>query len=435
MLKTKRLFITLFVFLSVLLFAGCSLPAVTPDSSNEANLFSDGLLAVLRDGKWGYIDDKGREAIEFMYDGAGAFYDGVALVYLDDQYTLINKRNRTQTDWYDYLERDSETGLIWYLENDKIGLMNTSGKKLTDAIFEDVSIYSWGYSVNASFSHGLARVTKDGERGFINTRGRVEIDFGSLEYNIHRFSHGLSPFYDEETKLYGYIDTKGKVAIEPQFKSANHFNDHEQAVVRTNIDSDHNYAIINTRGRTIIEDCEAIRFTEVGYRVKQDGEFFFINTRGRTHSRNTYESMRNVSFWLDSLFISDGKIIDHEGKVVFEDAEKIDDYFDDNGKFYFVTYNNGEATIYHGRRTYTIEADAIYQIKDGLVTVQRGHTGGLLDLSGKEIIPFTYMQVFITDDGYAIVYSSQEKLGIYDTKGNQIAEAIYDDLEPYMNPY
>ncbi len=435
MLKNRTKLLFGFALLTVLLFTGCSRVQVTPDSGDEYNLFSDDLLAVMLNGKWGYIDTRGRESIEFMYDGAGAFYDGVALVYLDGEYALINKRNRTQTDWFEYLERDSENGLIWYVENDKLGLMNANGRKLTDAEFEDITIYSWGYSVGTSFSEGLARVTKDGERGFIDDRGRVQIDFGQLEYNIHRFSQGMSPFRDEESGLYGYIDTKGKVVIDAQFKSANQFNQHEQAIVRTDKEGDDNYAVINTRGRFIIEDLDAIRITEVGYRAYQEGEYFFINTRGRTHNKNTYESMRNASWWVDSLFIADDKIIDQEGAVVFDDATIIDDYFVDGDKYYFVEYKNGEATIYHGRRTYTIEADAIHQIKDGLVTVQRGSNGGLVDLSGKEIIPFDYLALAITDDGYVIVFSSDELLGIYDTKGNRIAEAKYEDLEPTMNPY
>ena len=42
--------------------------------------FSQGLAAVQRDGKWGYIDTKGRLVIDYQFDSAEKFSEGLAFV-------------------------------------------------------------------------------------------------------------------------------------------------------------------------------------------------------------------------------------------------------------------------------------------------------------------------------------------------------------------
>lgn len=48
-----------------------------------AGPFSEGLAAVKKDGKWGYIDKTGREVISCRYASAGAFRDGAAKVTVE----------------------------------------------------------------------------------------------------------------------------------------------------------------------------------------------------------------------------------------------------------------------------------------------------------------------------------------------------------------
>ncbi|WP_163309255.1 WG repeat-containing protein [Dysgonomonas sp. 521] len=56
--------------------------------------FSEGLASVCRNGKWGYINKKGKIVIPFIYNEAGEFVDGTATVNYKGKYGIIDRRNR-----------------------------------------------------------------------------------------------------------------------------------------------------------------------------------------------------------------------------------------------------------------------------------------------------------------------------------------------------
>ena len=62
----------------------------------EALLFSEGLAAVKKNGKWGYIDETGKVVIPFQYDQAYTFNEGKAVVG-----TLSNVEDMGESGYYD----------------------------------------------------------------------------------------------------------------------------------------------------------------------------------------------------------------------------------------------------------------------------------------------------------------------------------------------
>lgn len=83
------------------------------------------------------------------------------------------------------------------------------------------------------FHNGLAAIKKDGKWAFINTKGDLVLSYRA-DVALSTFNENDSPmFYNdrcliEEQKngisYFGYIDTAGKVIIEPQFLNATPFN-------------------------------------------------------------------------------------------------------------------------------------------------------------------------------------------------------------------
>lgn len=71
---------------------------------DEIRPVSEGLLAAKRDGKWGYLNTKGEEAIDFKYDEAKKFiFSGKARVGITDNSNdyrsfIINKEGE-EVDW------------------------------------------------------------------------------------------------------------------------------------------------------------------------------------------------------------------------------------------------------------------------------------------------------------------------------------------------
>lgn len=56
----------------------------------DAKYFEDGYAPVKKSGKWGYIDETGKEVTDFIFDDASTVYNGYAWVYYNGKYGIIN---------------------------------------------------------------------------------------------------------------------------------------------------------------------------------------------------------------------------------------------------------------------------------------------------------------------------------------------------------
>src|SRR6478735_2666509 len=56
------------------------------------NFNSDGIALVSRSGKWGAIDNRGKEVVRLKYDGMNEFSEGYAAVKSGDKIGFVNKK-------------------------------------------------------------------------------------------------------------------------------------------------------------------------------------------------------------------------------------------------------------------------------------------------------------------------------------------------------
>ena len=133
-----------------------------------------------RNGKYGYINKKGKEVIKLKYDWGGDFSEGLAAVKMG------NKR----------------------------GFINNKGKVVIPI----------KYDVIESFSEGLAFVSKDGNSGYVNKKGKfikIKKSNSGEDYEIGgNFSEGLTFVYDKNFNV-GFINKKGKLVIPYIFRPYN----------------------------------------------------------------------------------------------------------------------------------------------------------------------------------------------------------------------
>jgi hypothetical protein len=196
--------------------------------------FNDGLAPVKRGNLWGYINQKGDVAIPLKFDGVGDFSEGLALVEVDGKLGYIDKSGVQRIQ----LESDMKpprggilpvselaagagkfkNGLALITKPDNGGayFIDKTGKKVFGREFESAG----------EFSEGLAPVEVDNKWGFIDTNGHFAIqpqleDAGSLggygySYGADGFHDGLAYFVEKGGK-WGYMDRTGKVVIPPRF--------------------------------------------------------------------------------------------------------------------------------------------------------------------------------------------------------------------------
>ena len=59
---------------------------------DDVSICKEGLAAVYKDGKWGYINTKGEQIVECKFDDAYYFNEGFARVKKDGKWGYINTK-------------------------------------------------------------------------------------------------------------------------------------------------------------------------------------------------------------------------------------------------------------------------------------------------------------------------------------------------------
>lgn len=367
----KNLFLlSLFIALT-LLCVSCG-EQVEENDTNDVTLFNQGLLAVRKGDKWGYIDESFSLVIDLKFASACDFNEyGIAEVgerdsngdilygYIDigGEYIVEPKFRYTKPfengcayvtegDESYYIntkgekikapeETDAEEKKDFeiYREGDKYGYKKPSEKKLTEAVYERASAFFCGY----------AAVKYEGKWGYINEKGK---------YYIEPVFDDASSFTEEgiaRVKLgskWGYIDTEGYFLIKPKFDTAEDFAPCGLACVSIDgkygyIDKDGNYSIT-------LQYAQAYSFDKYGYATISNDppdkcwnfpcicDFYLINTEGKKMVKSAYT---NYSSYSDGYIIawdhhhnSEFEIVDKNGKVLLTE----DDYDQVYGILYYL---------------------------------------------------------------------------------------------------
>ena len=189
--------------------------AITSIKYYNIYCFRDGWARVNYGGRWGFVDEKGKE-MNNTYDWCNDFYDGVAWVIGDNGAGLVNNKGKevapckydldiitNQPFFYD--------GLAKVKLDEKWGFINKDGEEIVPCKYDDVS----------NFSEGMASVMKDFKVGFVDIQGNeivpCEYDYFSFNTSFH---NGIVKVYLDGKAI--IIDTKGQIADETlTFKNYN----------------------------------------------------------------------------------------------------------------------------------------------------------------------------------------------------------------------
>jgi len=136
--------------------------------------FSNNLALVQLNGKYGFIDHNGEPIIDLKFDFAESFVNGYALVVLDTLHGLINPEEELfQEQWYSGISsfKDGYTKIEKpnnfeneIFDNSKvIGYMDINGVLLANRWFSDGS----------EFENGKAKVSVNGKTFYLNTLGTL----------------------------------------------------------------------------------------------------------------------------------------------------------------------------------------------------------------------------------------------------------------------
>ncbi len=263
---------------------------VEPSFDDDRSLpyFSEnGLAAKQENGKYGYINTADEWVIKPEYDHADSFQpNGLAIIKDGSYYSVINEEgNIITTNSYDHIDKYSN-GVAVVISDKTYGLIDEKGEEIVGTKYSKIELVSSGF----------AKVKLEEKYGYITLSGKeyIKCDYEKIG---HVGSNGYVAAYDGSK--WGYLDKKGKWAIEPIYQSAEEFID-GYALVK-----DGKYGLIDEEGNIIIDNKydKVLGYTVNGTSaVKQERKWQLINKSG-----NVICNIPNESLWYypgDGFFVS-----------------------------------------------------------------------------------------------------------------------------------
>lgn len=236
--KRNRIIIWLLIIIIVFIIASLLCYKIITDKSYKVEEITEfSYFKLYENEKYGVIDKEGNILVEPKYDMITIPNPSKAVFIGQYNYNsqkgeyqteVVNDKNETILTQYvqvlplmfkDALsEVPYEKSVLLYKENDKYGIIDFQGKKITKAIYDSVE--------SLLYKEGCLLVEQDGKYGIITIKGKqmIEVEYDSIT---------ADGYYDEETKYqeagfivgqkkeegyrYGYINNDGKMILKVEY--------------------------------------------------------------------------------------------------------------------------------------------------------------------------------------------------------------------------
>lgn len=177
---------------------------------------SDGLLVVVRNGRFGYADRNGTIAIPTQYEAADCFWEELAPVMIDAKWGYVAKNGELviEPQFEKALHFDGGVALVARPGGEKWFFINRDGQEL----------HEWPHPNRTLFSEGLGKAFAPEKRlfGYCDHEGRWRIP---PSFRIAMpFHEGLARVDGADPSQNGYIDRTGKLRLRlPNARTMRHF--------------------------------------------------------------------------------------------------------------------------------------------------------------------------------------------------------------------
>jgi hypothetical protein len=105
---------------------------------------TDSLTYVKKDGKYGYINAKGKLVIKPVYDNVDAFHNGIAVVKKNGKWGVINTKGKFIVKAkYDFGTDVLNSGVIQMRKGDTYTYFNQNGEKIYSYSYTETDTDEW----------------------------------------------------------------------------------------------------------------------------------------------------------------------------------------------------------------------------------------------------------------------------------------------------
>ena len=350
-------------------------------------------------GKYGVIDTKGNilvppnyEFLEIPNPSKPVFI--CYTNYSEKQVEVKNEKNENILTSYNsvlpIMFKDAlatvpyEKSVLTYKENEKYGLIDYEGKRITKPIYDSIE--------SLLYKEGCLVVEQNRKYGVINIRGKqmLEINYDSIN---------ADGYYEEDTKYkmagfivgnklddgyrYGYIDNNGKTILQTEYNEIQRVTDirFENGIYLI--------AIKNGQAGVYRNDKQIIKhgYEHIDYN-KQTG--LFTVQKNSKYGVFNKDGNEVLSLDYDSITMSEDNIIAIKDEITY--------YFDKEGKE--IVQNSSKSYIKISNENYVI-------------TVSEENKYGIENKEGNIILGNEYNYIEFAYNTYFIV-NKNEKIGVFD---------------------
>lgn len=213
--------------------------------------FRDDLAVVVKNGKYGFIDREGHEVIAPAFENASYFEDGLACVKTDGKYGFIDKAgNMVIPPVYDGIERGLSN--LWRGDfaivkaANKKGMIDRNGNTILPCDYDNITFFQTVLLVDGDETY--YDFTADSKHGIICSKGMLA---EPVYDKIGKYSNGLAAV--SQNGKCGYIDTEGNIALPLEYESASLFSNNLARVTK-----DRRSFIIDKSGQEICDKIEKL---------------------------------------------------------------------------------------------------------------------------------------------------------------------------------
>lgn len=339
----------------------------------KADYISDGWYRYknTRRNKVGFLDKDKNLIIDFIYDDACAFSEGMAGVKLNGKWGFIDESKNIVIDFqYDNAYK-FEHGLCMVFQNGKGYFIDKTGKKLPNISFDNASSFVDGYSI----------IGTGDKKGIIDQTGNYILPV-AYDNVYHFFNDRACVVKDGK---YGFIDRQGNWILEPQFDYLYDFEfGFTKAIIKT-VNDEKEEIFVHKDGRIVDwVSLSYFKWEDVKLTLVEDKEKFGFTDR-------------------------EGNIVI---KTIYDDAELFQEGFasiEVNGKYGFINEQGVEVIkpIYD----YYDECDYMRQ---GHVIMRLGNKKGILNSKGEVVVDFIYdsmdsFSAFLKEDDISSSWIDRQK--------------------------
>lgn len=194
--------------------------------------FTEGLVPIMIDGYYGYINTDGKLIIPPTYDFAGSFHDGLALVHTNNQNGFIDHSGKNiikmvSTQKIRYSDFSEGRAVVLKVGKNqyeyRYGFIDTMGRYIVRPKYLDLTDFHNGIAVfyahsNLKHSRKAHAKHKCYSRGLIDVNGHIIYETKQLKYEYYYFNDGVAVLHTKNGYgKSGLISQTGKIILKPKY--------------------------------------------------------------------------------------------------------------------------------------------------------------------------------------------------------------------------